>query len=209
MIFCNIKKKIVTAGIIIFILLLSSCGKDAFVPVGYMRISDDTADYRFFVPDSWTEVNDGIICGAYVSATDRSSVTFTAFEINRAAFFATIGETGDSVAETSEITVSETEDSENTRLVTSEDFWKYYEKEFADNLGDIDYINYGTNLLISGIESKRYDYTATVSGTKYRFTQTVTVRNGTVYIMTFTTTPDLFEDHSDSIDGMIGYIEIK
>lgn len=207
-------KKITTIAFISILiatvlLLASSCGKDAYVPVGFQRLSPDNADYRFYVPDSWTKVNDGTVCGAYVSDSDRSSVTFTGFEINKAVFFAEIGSSSDTSSETSAVSGNAATETGEKKLVTAEDYWEYYENEFTGTIGTPEYIEKGTNLLISGMESKRYDYKATVSGIVYRFTQTVTVVNGTVYIMTFTTTPELFEDHSETVDSIIGYIEIK
>ena len=197
-----------TASVLLAVAVIvtaASCGRDAYVPVGFQRISPDNADYRFYVPDSWTNVNDGNICAAYVSDTDRSSVTFTGFEINKAVFFAEIGSPSDTSAGTEAVTGSTSE----KKLVTADDYWEYYENELLGTLGSPEYIEKGANILVSGRESKRYDYKATVSGIVYRFTQTVTVVNGTVFIMTFTTTPELFEDHSETVDSIIGYIEIK
>lgn len=77
------KKAIFLAWFAAAVLLsFSSCkGSDAEVPVpdGFFLAENETADFYFFYPQSWTlDRNDGMI-SAYAGASDASNVSVTAF----------------------------------------------------------------------------------------------------------------------------------
>lgn len=222
------KKRILTT-VIIALLVFCACGKDAYVPVGFKLLSDKGADYRVFVPTEWKEDLSTGFCSAFYSDTDRSNISFTAFELDDSTFSAAkkekSAESSDMVEVTETITVREAEASANTDStapVTTDEalpspdnisdidgYWSYYEAQFKATFGNMTYETEGENTVISGIKSKKYVYTATVTGGEYKYLQTVTVKNGAVYIFTYTSTPANFEAHLEDVNSMLGYIEIK
>ena len=61
---------------------LCGCGNpaDNFAPKEFKKISPENAGYVLYVPDSWTaDISTGVTT-AYVSAKDRSNISFMAFE---------------------------------------------------------------------------------------------------------------------------------
>ncbi|MBE6636191.1 MAG: DUF1795 domain-containing protein [Ruminococcaceae bacterium] len=205
-------------AIVFCLLLLASCGKDSFVPNGFQRISNDSADYRFYVPNGWISDLSTGVTAAYISEEDRSSVSFMGFEFDDALIQATFGSEApdsevpsDSEAVTTEKVTADTNDNDGSlpSITSIDEYWAYYEKNFAKTFSDMTYTEKGENMLLSGLKAKKYVYTATVTGDSYQFMQVVTIKNGYVYIFTYTSTKDLFESHLDDVNAILGYIEIK
>ncbi len=67
-------------------LLLSSCAKNGAdgAPTGYVKASDEQADFTLYVPQSWTIDLSSAAAGAYCSASDPSSVSVMAWELPNA-----------------------------------------------------------------------------------------------------------------------------
>ena len=210
---------------LIFALLfaaLCSCGKDAYVPVGYKMISDKNADFRMYVPNDWTEDLSTGICSAYYSKDDKSNVSFTALELNESIIQVIHGKSGDTTggAESTPDTAALSSSSEQTGtsaetlpssegITTPEEYWDYYSAQFSAAFGNMTYETKGENTIVSSIKSRKYVYTATVTGVEYKFLQTVTIKNGTVYIFTYTAKAGEYDSHLSDIDSIIGYLEIK
>ncbi len=216
--------------------VFASCGttRDSYVPVGYQRASHSDAGYYFYVPNDWTTDLSTGVATAYVSAKDHSSVSFMAFEVNDSWIQAS-GEKGndtDAVTATTEDAVTtaapETEapDTEGAtdpsgvagggatevpeNITTVEEYWAYYEGEFRATFGDLTYSVEGESLMMAGMKAKKYVYTATVTGTLYEFMQVVALKEGTVYIFTYTSTEgEMFDSHLETVNEIIGYILLK
>ena len=94
-------------------------------------------------------------------------------------------------------------------ITTPEEYWDYYETQFNSTFGDMKYQTKGGKATLSGIESKKYEYTATVTGTEYKFMQIVTLKNGYVYIFTYTALPENYDKNISAVNEIIDYIEIK
>lgn len=79
----NLLFKILLLGVLAaFALSLSSCEKDEFAPpTGMVTASDEKADFYFYVPDEWTVDYSTAAAGAYYSASDPSSVSVMAWEL--------------------------------------------------------------------------------------------------------------------------------
>ncbi len=199
--------------------IFAACNpKDAYVPVGFKRISQDNADHRFYVPNSWiADITTGTT-SAYVSESDRSNVSFMGFEVDQTILSGTLvtGTADETESAPPSDTVSETvgpvdgtDVQEVPEISTVEEYWDYYEKNFALTFPDMTYSVKGENLLLSGIAAKRYVYTATVTGKPYRFMQVVAMKGGAVYIFTYTSTEELFDSHLEEVEQILGYLEIK
>lgn len=190
------------AIIAIFAFSACSADDDSWLPVGMQLASTDAVDYKLYVPSSWTvDVSTGII-SAYVSDTDRSNVTVTAFNLSN----------------------------DNSTMTVSE-YWSEYEALLKSTFPDMTYVqptvldadgnvieselsademagNPSTTLL-DGVAANKYYYTATVSGESIEYMQLVAVRGGVAYIITYTATPTNFATHVADVEDIISNFRFK
>ena len=192
---------------------------DDYVPQGYKRISDTSADYRFFVPESWTADLSTGVTTAYVSSTDRSNVSFLGFEVSKAVITGTYvtgaAEESAAPAETAAGTTAETAApaesgvTEVPEITTVDEYWAYYEENFVKTFPDMTYSVKGENRLLSGVAAKTYVYSATVTGIPCRFLQVVALHQGTAYLFTYTATEEKYESHLEEVEGILGNLQLK
>ena len=179
---------------------LCGCGNpaDNFAPKEFKKISPENAGYVLYVPDSWTaDISTGVTT-AYVSAKDRSNISFMAFEADDGLIHVDVnGKTTDGAVPT-----------EVPKIKSTEEYWAYYEADFRKTFGDMEYETNGENVLLSAKAAKKYVYTATVTGQKYKFMQVVMLDKGTVYIYTYTALPDNYDKNLKSAEAILGYISI-
>lgn len=208
---------------------LCGCGNpaDSFAPKGFKKISPDNADYVLYVPDSWTADLSTGVTTAYVSAKDRSNISFMAFEADDTVIRVDVNgkTTGEGTAtapvttDKPETTVPETKvpaetgtgtekPSEVPKIESVGDYWEYYEADFRKTFGDMEYEVHGENVLLSAKAAKKYVYTATVTGQKYKFMQVVMLDKGTVYIYTYTALPDNYDNNLEKAEAILGYISV-
>ena len=78
-----ITKIILVAMLVVFAAVLTSCGeKDEYAaPAGMVTASDEKADFHLYVPEEWTVDYSTAAAGAYCSASDPSSVSVMAWEL--------------------------------------------------------------------------------------------------------------------------------
>ena len=185
---------------VICIMSLVSCSKaDDYVPAGYKKASNKNADYDLFVPAGWTvDISTGVTT-AY--ATDKSNISFVGFELD------------DTMIRFDPVTPDDedepSDDGEELDIKTVDDYWKYYESTFSSTFSDMEYLINGENMLLSGIEAKKYAYKAIVTEIEYVFLQVVALKNKTVYVFTYTAKESLYEGHLTEVDEMLGYLSIK
>lgn len=193
---------LIIALVLCIITLVSCGGADDYVPAGYKRASNKNADYELYVPEGWTVDMSTGVTTAY--ASDRSNISFVGFELNDTMIqFDPATTTGEDEAETDE------GDGEITEIKTVDDYWKYYEGTFNSTFSEMEYLTNGENMLVSGIEAKKYVYKATVTEIEFVFLQVVAIKDKTVYVFTYTARENLYESHLDEVDEMIGYLKIK
>lgn len=168
-----------------------SCGDadEQWYPAGMKLASSDKIDYKMWVPDDWiVDISTGVTA-AYVSESDRSNVTLTAFSL-------TAGDNYMSISQ----------------------YWSKYKEELEKTFPDISVIDtgedgasdalteendLGVTLLVDGVAAKKYVYTATVTGTNYKFMQVIFIREGYVYLLTYTAMPENYDLHTEDVDKII------
>ncbi len=193
---------LIIALILCIITLVSCSGADDYVPAGYKRASNKNADYELYVPEGWTVDMSTGVTTAY--APDRSNISFVGFELDDTMIqFDPVTTTGEDDADT------DSSDDETTDIKTVDDYWNYYEGTFKGTFSDMEYMTNGENMLISGIEAKKYAYKATVTEIQYVFMQVVAIKDKTVYVFTYTARENLYEGHLDEVDEILGYLKIK
>ncbi len=205
-----IKKLSAICLLIMAMSLLFSCSAaDSFVPSGFKKISNDSAGYMLYVPESWiADLQSGATC-AYVSQKDRSNISFMAFELDEALIYVENSATGDGEKETTETQTSANTDGNAEKIQTVDEYWSYYSSNFENTFSDMKYETEGQSILLSKINAKKYVYTATVTGTEYKFMQIVAVKNGTVYIFTYTAQPEIYDSHAEEVDKIVNNIKIE
>ena len=62
---------------------------------------------------------------------------------------------------------------------------------------------------LGGSPAKQYIYTASMSGTEYKFMQVVTIRSNEVYILTYTATAEKYDSHIEDVISMVDYFKFK
>ncbi len=174
--------------------LVSCSPKDEYVPAGFKKISDKNADHVLYVPEGWVSDMSTGVTTAYVSENDFSNISFTSFDLDGA--------------------LSKTDETGDEEVSLLDRYWEYYSAEFEKTFSDMKYELEGEDLLVSKTESKKYVYTASVTGKTYKYMQVVTIKNDVVYIFTYTALEEVdgvkvFDSHLSDVNKIVGYIEIK
>lgn len=87
---------------------------------------------------------------------------------------------------------------------TLDDYWKGYEEDFKLTFADMEYIGEApTTTTLSGEAANKYVYTATVTGTQYKFMQMVCIKNMTVYVITYTSTPEAYDGNMEDVEKIL------
>lgn len=156
------------------LLLLVSCSSgDTTVPQGMKLASTDKNDFTAYVPMNWE--------------VDMSTGTLTAKVLEDDTNIAITGFALTSKQATMKV----------------EDYWKVYEKDFAETFGDIEYDGEVISMQLDGMPAVQATYSATVTGARYKFMQTVCINNAKVYIITYTTHEENFDKYIEDADKVI------
>ena len=183
-----------TALFLVLLLLLSvltGCGAKTVdgvtVPSGMRLIVSEADDYNLIVPDTWlTETTVGMT-SAYAEDAAHSSVSVLANEVT--------GLSG--------TTLNEYYDNAVAQLGAAfPDFALTYAEPSDVKVGfAADPDNY--------IDGMKYTYSATVGGVQYQWMQVLFIRNATIYIMTYTSTAEAYDDHLEDVSNIIAYFSFR
>ena len=137
---------------------LSSCSGKTDVPKG-MKLASDTSivDYSLFVPEKWIiDISNGATM-AHVSDADRSSVSVAQWNLEK-------------------------------ELSSIESWWELYKEQVNDEplSGTMTVVTEGEKTVVDGKAASKYIYYGTVSGVKYTYMVVATIRNGSMYVITYT-----------------------
>lgn len=135
-----------TIALVLCVLALASCSRaDNYVPAGYKKASNERADYKLYVPESWTVDMSTGVTTAY--ATDKSNISFIGFELDDTIIrFDTVkGSTDDNTDEAPKDTVTSEETSgteeipDDTTVVDTDDIVD--DTEDSDSISDTNEIS--------------------------------------------------------------------
>ncbi len=85
-----------------------------------------------------------------------------------------------------------------------EDYWKGYEEDFKATFADMEYVGEApVTTTLDKEPANKYVYTATVTGTQYKFMQVVCIREMTVYVITYTSTPDAYDGNMEDVEKIL------
>lgn len=169
---------LILAGVML-ICMLGGCAKEGDVPSGFKRASNEVCDFDFFVPETWTvSLSDGTVA-AFCSPSDPSSISVMPAEMEYA-------------------------DS------TVDDWWATHKADFESVYDEFTLLS-EKEATLGGIAGKSYTFTAKLgadaaaegeSVATYYFEITAVVKHSRIYMMTFTSTEELYERHTETLDAV-------
>ena len=144
------------------------------VPEGMQLLSNKAVDYIMFVPESWKiSVNTGM-SAARASDTSSACISVVAFDI---------------------------------RTSDMDAFWNSYETDIKSTYGNMTYVseeNKYTPTVLDGYESARtYGFTVKKGETVYRYAETVLIKDGYVYMITYSAEVDEFATYEADREKII------
>jgi len=181
---------------------LAGCEKTG-APDGFKLISNDTSDFDLYVPSTWTtSLSEGTV-SAYCSPTDPTSVSVMPGELEFA----------------------------NS---TVDDWWEIHKAELVRVFGTLGELTV-TDATLGGVKGKTYTFTATLGAnddaetaetaeaaeaaettgaqkTKpvvYYFEITAVVKHSRVYMLTFTSTTELRESHTEELETIKEFFVLR
>ena len=85
-----------------------------------------------------------------------------------------------------------------SKAMTAEEYWESVKGSYTSLFGEMSEPEVKTTAL-DGVEAKQYTYTAKAGTEQFKIMQIFCVKNDTVYVFTFTATPEKFEEHIDKV----------
>lgn len=159
-------------------MLLSGCAaktEESEVPKGMKLFSNEYVDYTAYIPESWIVNEPTATPYAYAGSQDASSINIVAQSLSNEQIEAGLGA-----------------------------YWESYSESFKQNMPDFESVSEVTEgFLLDKTEASQYIYKGTVSGEKYQFQQTICMHGGYGYIITYTSTPELFNEHIEEVEQVI------
>ncbi len=180
-------KKLISLLLILILLcgMLASCSKETesglSIPSNMQSIVSEAGDYELIVPSEWLVETTQGMTSAYVEDQARSNITVCANELS-------------------------------ADIASVEAYWDYFSAQFSAVFSDFTmleaepaHISIGSAHEGHTVDGLQYSYTATVGDVKYRWLQTVCLYKGTIYIITFTTTVDMYEEREEDLVEIFRY----
>ena len=170
-----LKLKILFITLLTAAILFSSCAAPEIeIPKGMKLFSNDLVEYTAFVPEKWVVSNKSATISAYASVSDASSVVISSHPLGI-----------------------------EKSNYTAKDYWADHEKELGSLLTDIEYSAKDKAKKLDKQDAMRYVYTAKLGETEYKYMQTVCIKDETVFLITYTSTPELYAEHTEEIEKIL------
>lgn len=90
---------------------------------------------------------------------------------------------------------------------TLDEWWETNLQEIENVYKDVN-VEGSENVLIDGNHGVQYTWTGTLGAYTYRILQAATVKNGSVYLFTYTSLPDLYDSHLEEVEQMLEFLLI-
>lgn len=152
---------------------------DVAVPVGMQYASSNAAYYNLFVPAEWIIDTASGSSSAYVSELDPTNV--------------------------SAVRVSVPDPS----VTTAELYWEKYKEDFRASFTNFTVISENVKTTLSGKDACKYEYTASLTGTDYRYCSVICVLDGSVYMLTYTSIGESYEANMEDFTSICDNFMIK
>ena len=91
---------------------------------------------------------------------------------------------------------------------TLEEWWNTFLPDFEKVYSDFSLIS-DENILINSVAAKKMTFTGAIGGTSYKFIQASAIKDSVVYVITYTSTADRFDEHTEEMQSVLEYFEFK
>lgn len=82
---------------------------------------------------------------------------------------------------------------------TPAEYWEANKGAFTSFFTEMKFETEGEAMLLGGVAANKYVYTANASGIAYKFMQLICIKNGTVYVFTYTAAAEKYDAHSEEV----------
>ena len=156
------------------------------LPAGMQLASFDEGAYRLFVPMSWVLYTQDGQTAAYVSDQDRTNVNMGAY-----------------MPEQEKMSIAEFWELAKTDYASKLSGFTVLEEDIYDSSSDQTW-----NIQLGGRVADRFVFSATVDGVTYRYCQYVCAYASMFYILTYTSTEELYATHLDELEQIRAQVQI-
>ncbi len=91
---------------------------------------------------------------------------------------------------------------------TVDEWWELNQDEVSDVFTEFN-LESTENTTINDLYAKKFTYTATLGDFDYKIMQAACVKNSNVYLFTYTSLPEHFDEHIDDVNQMLDFLIIK
>lgn len=186
------KKRIIALFFVVLSLtiILASCGNKGDIPDGMKRASDTRiVDYELFVPETW-------IVDTPSFSSSEDDVKMLAVSMAHV-----------STSDRSNISVAQWNVTVNTSNIDT--WWENEYKPDITNVLGATVSKEGEEMVLDGKTAKKYEYSAKVNETTYKFMVVSTVRNGSIYVITYTSNEENYDKNLDDVSKILENIRFK
>ncbi|MBE6617503.1 MAG: hypothetical protein E7627_06165 [Ruminococcaceae bacterium] len=89
-----------------------------------------------------------------------------------------------------------------------EDWWTTNVSELEKVFDDFALVE-EKNVTVDEAHGKSYTYTASLAGVDYKYMQVAFVKDGSVYLLTYTSIPENFDSHLEDVAEMLEFLTVK
>ncbi|HHW24826.1 MAG TPA: DUF1795 domain-containing protein [Clostridiales bacterium] len=92
---------------------------------------------------------------------------------------------------------------------TVDEYWENNKGAFTSFFTDMQFEAEGEATVLGGVAARKYVYTASASGVPYKFMQVICIKEGTVYVFTYTAMAEKYELHLPSVEKILENFSFK
>ncbi len=97
----------------------------------------------------------------------------------------------------------------STQAPNAEEYWKTYVDDFKTSFKNFTLITEGEKTTLSGVDAKKYVYTAELTGVMYKYCTVICISSGSAYIVTYTAQSDYYENNQEAFISVCNNFMIK
>lgn len=90
---------------------------------------------------------------------------------------------------------------------TVDDWWNNYKEDLGTVFSEFTLLS-EEEASLGGVSGKCYTFTAKLGENEYRYEITAVIKHSRIYMMTFTSTDQLYESHTDTLASVKEYLKI-
>lgn len=129
-------------------------------------------------------------------ASDTSIVDYSLFVPEKWIIDASDGKTMAHVSETDRSSVSVAQWNLTNDISSIESWWENYKEQIGEAFTDMTVTTEGEKTVVDGKAASKYVYSAKLGENKYPFMVVATVRNGSIYVITYTSIGEIDDENS-------------